>query len=52
MVNKFFWYFYPFHTSNNNCDNYEDITLEHLMLCCLEDEAIIELLENFDCDIK
>ena len=30
--------------------NHEYVTLEHLMLCCLEDEAIIELLENFDCD--
>ncbi len=32
--------------------NHEYVTLEHLMLCCLEEEAIIELLDNFDCDVE
>ena len=32
--------------------NHEYVTLEHLMLCCLEEEAIIELLDNFECDVE
>jgi ATP-dependent Clp protease ATP-binding subunit ClpA len=32
--------------------NHEYVTLEHLMLCCLEEEAIIELLDGFECDIE
>ena len=32
--------------------NHEYVTLEHLMLCCLEEEAIIELLDGFECDVE
>ncbi|MDC1040356.1 AAA family ATPase [bacterium] len=32
--------------------NHEYVTLEHLMLCCLEEDAIIELLDNFECDVE
>ena len=32
--------------------NHEYVTLEHLMLCCLEDETVLELLNNFECDVE